>query len=569
MAEEPQVIPARHGMATFVPAGQTIKIINTSGTQVIDTWAFALPKPDEKGAPEQIKEEKRDEQKQDQSTQSRSENAPTPQKAVSRKGKRGSALPSQEDAEKATQEGMQKAESASNQAQNQSQNQAQGQAQTPQKSSWSSYVPSLGLTSSGKKSAGGEASQKNETEQQKNSRTWASYIPSGKGFSSYIPKSASDTVTAFAQDRNMNKSYLEQLQDFSKTPVGAAGWSGMAALTGSGYGGSLYAGYQAYNATHAPDAPAMEYMSMPHTRSGTLHIRPKVNDTLYSNLREPMMVLVEDTSPGIHDTLMAACDPQRYQGLGVQNWEQHGSCAENLVLALKELNERAGLKGAKAVGAEVTINAVPAPLNLFMNIPWDEDGDLGFKAPKGKEGDYVRLKAERDVVVVMSACPQDILDINSQKPTDAHFVVEGGVDDAAQQQKTKNAQPARKRPPPKKLNSSTRTRSNAGTSAAGEGDDETKAAAAPAKKPVPARRQPVAKKPAGSAATPQKKPVPRPPQPQRKKATGDNTNDETEPKPPVERKKPRKLAQRPKAEAPKPDDDGPAEAESENKENQQ
>ncbi|KAI6823813.1 hypothetical protein KC332_g8558 [Hortaea werneckii] len=562
MADELQVIPARHGMATFVPAGQTIKIINTSGTQVIDTWAFALPKPDEKGAPEQVKDEKNDEQKQYQSKQSRSENTSTPQKAVSKKGKRGSELPSQEDAEKATQEGMLKAESTSNQAQNQAQN----QTQTPQKSSWSSYVPSLGLTSSGKKGAGGEASQKNETEQQKNSRTWASYIPSGKGFSSYIPRSASDTVTAFAQDhqRDMSKSYLEQLQDFSKTPVGAAG---MAALTGSGYGGSLYAGYQAYNATHAPDAPAMEYMSMPHTRSGTLHIRPKVNDTLYSNLREPMMVLVEDSSPGIHDTLMAACDPQRYQGLGVQNWEQHGSCAENLVLALKELNERAGLKGAKAIGAEVTINAVPAPLNLFMNIPWDEDGDLGFKAPKGKEGDYVRLKAERDVVVVMSACPQDILDINSKKPTDAHFVVEGGVDDA-QQQKTKSAQPARKRPPPKKLNSSTRARSNAAISAADDGDDDAKAGATPAKKPVPARRQPVAKKPAGSA-TPQKKPVPRPPQPQRKKATGDNTNDETDSKPPVERKKPRKLAQRPKAEAPKPDGDGTAEAGSENKENQQ
>ncbi|RMZ07963.1 hypothetical protein D0862_04106 [Hortaea werneckii] len=544
MADELQVIPARHGMATFVPAGQTIKIINTSGTQVIDTWAFALPKPDEKGAPEQIKEEKNDEQKQDQSKQSGAENAPTPQKAVSKKGKRGSELPSQEDAEKATQEGMQKAESASNQAQNPAQN----QAQTPQKSSWSSYVPSLGLTSSGKKSAAGETSQKNETEQQKNSRTWASYIPSGKGFSSYIPKSASDTVTAFAQDYSYT--------DYAYT--------GMAALTGSGYGGSLYAGYQAYNATHAPDAPAMEYMSMPHTRSGTLHIRPKVNDTLYSNLREPMMVLIEDTSPGIHDTLMAACDPQRYQGLGVQNWEQHGSCAENLVLALKELNERAGLKGAKAIGAEVTINAVPAPLNLFMNIPWDEDGDLGFKAPKGKEGDYVRLKAERDVVVVMSACPQDILDINSKKPTDAHFVVEGGVDDA-QQQKTKSAQPARKRPPPKKLNSSTRTRSNAGTSAAG--DDDTKAGATQAKKPVPARRQPVAKKPAGSA-TPQKKPVPRPPQPQRKKATGENKDDETESKPPVERKKPRKLAQRPKAEASKADGEG-AEAGSENKENQQ
>lgn len=44
-ADELQTIPARHGVATFVPKGQTIKIVNTSGTQVIDTWAFALPAP--------------------------------------------------------------------------------------------------------------------------------------------------------------------------------------------------------------------------------------------------------------------------------------------------------------------------------------------------------------------------------------------------------------------------------------------------------------------------------------------------------------------------------------------
>ncbi|KYG42383.1 hypothetical protein M433DRAFT_137295, partial [Acidomyces richmondensis BFW] len=294
--------------------------------------------------------------------------------------------------------------------------------------------------------------KKNETEQQKDSRTWASYFPSGKGFSSYIPKSASDTVSAFAKDhqRDPSKSYLEQLQDFSKTPVGAAGFS---ALTGSGYSSSLYAGYQAWNAKNAPNAPPMEYMSMAHSRAATLHLRPKVNDVLVSNLRAPMLTLVEDTSPGIHDTLMAACDPQRYRGLAVESWEQHGSCAENLVLALKELNERAGLKGAKGIGADVTVNSVPAPLNLFMNIPWDEEGDLAFKAPKGGAGDFVRFKAERDVVVVMSACPQDVLEINARRPTDAHFVVEeDGEETKAAVQRTQ-----RTRPPPRKLNSQQKT----------------------------------------------------------------------------------------------------------------
>jgi uncharacterized protein YcgI (DUF1989 family) len=310
---------------------------------------------------------------------------------------------------------------------------------------------------------------------------------------------------------------------------------GLAAITGSGYGGSLYAGYQAWNSAHAPDAPAMEFMSMPHSRAATLHMSPKVNDVLVSNLREPLLTLVEDSSPGIHDTLMAACDPYRYKGLGVDKWEEHGSCAENLVLALKELNERAGLKGAKGVGADVTINAVPAPLNLFMNIPWDDDGDLGFKAPKGKQGDYVRLKAERDVVVVMSACPQDVLEINAKKPTDAHFIVEGEEDTA---EAIKRTQP-KKRPAPRKLNSGSRAPSVAGT----EGGADT------GKRPVPQRRTVPQKKPAGAQGTaPAKKPVPKPVAPQKKApAAAEGANGEATP--PVEKKKPRKLSAKPKPES--------------------
>lgn len=287
---------------------------------------------------------------------------------------------------------------------------------------------------------------------------------------------------------------------------------------------------------------------MPHSRAATLHMRPKVNDTLVSNLREPMLVLVEDTSPGIHDTLIAACDPQRYKGLGVSDWEHHGSCAENLVLALKELNERAGLKGAKAIGADVTINIVPAPLNLFMNIPWDDDGDLGFKAPKGKEGDYVRLKAERDMVVVMSACPQDVLEINAMKPTDAHFLVEE-TEETTKEKLTKT-QPAKKRAPPKKIGSS-RSPSIATTEAGG---DDAKAGAAPAKKPVPKRAQPPKKPAAATEKVPAKKPAPKPVQPQKKAPAEGETNGEAAP--PAEKKKPRKLATRPKPAAPKAESAG-------------
>jgi uncharacterized protein YcgI (DUF1989 family) len=277
---------------------------------------------------------------------------------------------------------------------------------------------------------------------------------------------------------------------------------------------------------------------MPHTRAATLHLRPKLNDTLVSNMREPLLTLVEDTSPGIHDTLIAACDPARYKGLGVDKWEEHGSCAENLVLALKELNERAGLKGAKGVGADVTINSVPAPLNLFMNIPWTDAGDVSFDAPKGKANDYVRLKAERDVVVVMSSCPQDILDINGKKPSDAHFIVE-----APDEPKPAAKTAVRRRPPPRKVQSSTAT-SVAGTE---KGDTDAQASTTPQKKPVPQRRAVPQRKPSAAPSTQPAESTST--TPQKKASVSGNADGPNGTAPPKEKKKPRKLSTRPKAEA--------------------
>lgn len=168
---------------------------------------------------------------------------------------------------------------------------------------------------------------------------------------------------------------------------------------------------------------------MEHTRVETQHISPRVGDLLVSNLRAPMITFLEDTSPGTHDSLMAACDPLRYRALGVEKWSEHGSCAENLVSSLRELNQSVGLKGLKAIGGDITINHQPAPLNLFMNIPFAQDGELNFESSKGKRGDRVKFRAERDLVVVMSACPQDMTKINGKKPMVAHFLVDSPSED--------------------------------------------------------------------------------------------------------------------------------------------
>ncbi len=155
---------------------------------------------------------------------------------------------------------------------------------------------------------------------------------------------------------------------------------------------------------------AAEFMSMEHTRAHTLHLSPLPGDSMRSNRRRPILTVIEDTSGGVHDTLIAACDRYRYAMLGVAGY--HDNCADNLVSALAEL--------------DLTPPQLPGPLNLFMQIPWNAAGELRFASPpKRLPGSYILLRAEMDLVIAFSACPQDVLPINgsARRPTAAHFVL--------------------------------------------------------------------------------------------------------------------------------------------------
>ena len=140
-----------------------------------------------------------------------------------------------------------------------------------------------------------------------------------------------------------------------------------------------------------------EYASMEHTRAALRRLVPRVGDAIYSTRRRPLVTLVEDTSPGVHDTLIAACDPERYRLLG--GAPDHRSCAQNFASAIAEHGR--------------SLPRAPAPLNLFMAIPWSEDGDLEFAPSPAQAGDSVTFQAEIDVLVVVSACPMDLNPINA------------------------------------------------------------------------------------------------------------------------------------------------------------
>ena len=161
-------------------------------------------------------------------------------------------------------------------------------------------------------------------------------------------------------------------------------------------------------AFHADDLN--EYLSMQHTRSVLSSVTPRPGDTLVDTRREPMLVFEEDTSPGVHDTLIAPCDRYRYQQLGCAGY--HESCADNMHAGLKALSLSAAV--------------CPASFNLWMNIPIDTQGKLQWLEPRSRPGDYVAFRALVDCVAVLSACPQDIVPINSGRPVNAHYRVLAG-----------------------------------------------------------------------------------------------------------------------------------------------
>ena len=152
-----------------------------------------------------------------------------------------------------------------------------------------------------------------------------------------------------------------------------------------------------------------EFMSMEHCRTSLGRIMPVVSQSMVTNHRRPILTVMEDTSGGIHDTLMAACDRYRYELLGCEGY--HNNCTDNLAAAMAELG--------------LTPPETPSPWNLFMNIPVGADGSVSFEPPVCGPGDQIILFAEVDCVVAFSACPQDVVPINGVDcvPTEAHFQV--------------------------------------------------------------------------------------------------------------------------------------------------
>ena len=146
-----------------------------------------------------------------------------------------------------------------------------------------------------------------------------------------------------------------------------------------------------------------EHMSMEHSRSALYKLWFEPGDTLVGNSFNPMLTIKNDTSPGMHDTLHAACSQASYRYYG--EGDNHPNCQDNLLHALSEQG--------------IVCQNIPCPWNLFEHALIDEQMKLTDLPASAKQGDYIELVAETDVVLVCSACPSLVGRISGESPPGA------------------------------------------------------------------------------------------------------------------------------------------------------
>jgi urea carboxylase-associated protein 1 len=139
---------------------------------------------------------------------------------------------------------------------------------------------------------------------------------------------------------------------------------------------------------------------------------------LYSNEGNPMLTIVADTC-GRHDTLGGACAAEsntvRY---ALDKLHMH-SCRDNFLGGLAHCD----CHDASAAKLGLGKRDLAPNINFFMNVPVTPEGKLTFEDGISSAGKYVEMRAEMDVVCLISNCPQLNNPCNGYNPTPVRLLV--------------------------------------------------------------------------------------------------------------------------------------------------
>lgn len=151
-----------------------------------------------------------------------------------------------------------------------------------------------------------------------------------------------------------------------------------------------------------------ERYSAPDTLAWQRNAYVREGTVLRSNLGRPLMTVVGNEIDR-QDTIGGACSKEsntlRY---GHHTHYQHG-CRENFL--------------AEATRHGLGVRDLVSNLNWFMNVPVEPDGALGIVDGISAPGKRVAIRAERDVLVIVSNCPQMNNPCNDFNPTPLRMII--------------------------------------------------------------------------------------------------------------------------------------------------
>ncbi len=138
------------------------------------------------------------------------------------------------------------------------------------------------------------------------------------------------------------------------------------------------------------------------TLMGSAYPQPGLQAKFYDVDFEPLIEVIQDTC-GRHDSFGLACTAKYYDDAG---YPGHVNCSDNFNRALAPY-PIAPRKGWMA-------------MNLFFNTFFDDAHQFAFDEPWSRPGDYILLRALKELVCTSSACPDNITVANGWNPSDIH-----------------------------------------------------------------------------------------------------------------------------------------------------
>lgn len=143
-------------------------------------------------------------------------------------------------------------------------------------------------------------------------------------------------------------------------------------------------------------------------RQGALYLT--AGTPLVSTRGDVLLTIVADTC-GRHDTLGGACSRESNTMRYALAKESMHACRDSFI------------RGAQECGCGLGKRDITCNINFFMNVPVTPEGRLTFEDGVSGPGRYVELRAERDVLALISNCPQLNNPCNAYNPTPVEILI--------------------------------------------------------------------------------------------------------------------------------------------------